>query len=190
MLIALGLRDVIICDSGGALSPDRLNTLPEYKIDLLEITNKGDVRGGLSEAVKGRDLFIGVSGPRLLTEDMVASMNERPIIFAMANPEPEITPFLAKTAGAAVIGTGRSDFPNQINNVLVFPGVFKGALAARAKAITEGMKIAAAKALAEVVKPCELNPEYILPDAFNESVADAVAGAVARAWEREACRRL
>jgi malate dehydrogenase (oxaloacetate-decarboxylating) len=185
MLLALGLRDIVVCDSKGILSPDRLSSLSEDKIELLEITNKGDLRGGLPEATAGRDLFIGVSGPRLLSEDMVASMNERPIIFAMSNPEPEIMPLLAKRAGAAVVGTGRSDFPNQINNVLVFPGVFKGALAARAKAITEEMKLAAARALADVVKPNELNPDYIIPGAFDEAVADAVADAVARAW-REA----
>jgi malate dehydrogenase (oxaloacetate-decarboxylating) len=184
MLLALGLRDVVVCDSKGLLSPDRLSELSEDKIDLLEITNKGDLRGGLTEATAGRDLFIGVSGPRLLTEDMVASMNKGPIVFAMANPEPEIMPLLAKTAGAAVVGTGRSDFPNQINNVLVFPGVFKGALAARAKAVTEGMKIAAAYALADVVKQNELSPDYIIPGAFNETVADAVADAVARAWRQ------
>jgi malate dehydrogenase (oxaloacetate-decarboxylating) len=182
MLLALGMRDIVVCDRKGILSPDRLSALSEDKIELLEITNKGDLRGGLAEATAGRDLFIGVSGPRLLTEDMVASMNERPIIFAMSNPEPEIMPLLAKRAGAAVIGTGRSDFPNQINNVLVFPGVFKGALAARAKAVTEEMKLAAARALADVVKPNELNPDYIIPDAFNGAVADAVADAVARAW--------
>ncbi|MDR2770461.1 MAG: NADP-dependent malic enzyme [Clostridiales Family XIII bacterium] len=184
MLLALGLRDLVICDSKGILSTDRLSALSEDKIELLEITNKGGLRGGLAEATAGRDLFIGVSGPRLLTEDMVASMNKDPIIFAMSNPEPEIMPLLAKTAGAAVVGTGRSDFPNQINNVLAFPGVFKGALAARAGAVTEEMKLAAAYALAEVVKPSELNPDYILPDAFNEAVADAVADAVARAWKR------
>jgi malate dehydrogenase (oxaloacetate-decarboxylating) len=182
MLLSLGLRDVVVCDSKGILSPDRLSALSEDKIELLEITNKGGLCGGLAEATAGRDLFVGVSGPRLLTEDMVASMNGRPIIFAMSNPEPEIMPLLAKRAGAAVVGTGRSDFPNQINNVLVFPGVFKGALAARAKAVTEKMKRAAAYALADTVKPNELSPDCIIPDAFNETVADAVADAVARAW--------
>jgi malate dehydrogenase (oxaloacetate-decarboxylating) len=182
MLLSLGIRDVVICDSKGVVSAERLSSLSEDKIELLEITNKWNVRGGLSEATAGRDLFIGVSGPKLLTEDMVASMNERPIIFAMANPEPEIMPLLAKNAGAAVVGTGRSDFPNQINNVLVFPGVFKGALAARAKSVTESMKLAAAYALAAVVKPNELRADYIIPDAFNANVADAVADAVARAW--------
>jgi malate dehydrogenase (oxaloacetate-decarboxylating) len=181
MLLALGIRDIVICDSKGIISADRLSSLSEDKIELLEITNKEDIRGGLAEATAGRDLFIGVSGPKLLTEDMVAAMNE-PIIFAMANPEPEIMPLLAKIAGAAVVGTGRSDFPNQINNVLVFPGVFKGALAARAKAVTEEMKLAAANALAAVVKPSELRADYIIPDAFNMGVADAVADAVARAW--------
>jgi malate dehydrogenase (oxaloacetate-decarboxylating) len=186
MLLALGLRDIVVCDSKGLISADRLSALSEDKIELLEITNKGDIRGGLAEATAGRDLFIGVSGPRLLTEDMVASMNADPIIFAMSNPEPEIMPLLAKTAGAAVVGTGRSDFPNQINNVLAFPGVFKGALAARAKDITEAMKLAAAHALADTVKPNELNADCIIPGAFNEAVADAVAEAVARAWRQQA----
>ncbi|MDR2133232.1 MAG: NADP-dependent malic enzyme [Clostridiales Family XIII bacterium] len=184
MLLALGVRDIVVCDSKGIISPDRMSELSEDKLELLEVTNKSDMRGGLAEAAAGRDLFIGVSGPRLLTEDMVESMNEDPIIFAMSNPEPEIMPLLAKTAGAAVIGTGRSDFPNQINNVLAFPGVFKGALAARANAITEAMKLAAAHALADVVQPNELNADYILPGAFHEAVADAVADAVARAWRR------
>jgi malate dehydrogenase (oxaloacetate-decarboxylating) len=184
MLLALGVRDIVVCDSKGVISPDRMSELSEDKLELLEVTNKCDMRGGLAEATAGRDIFIGVSGPRLLTEDMVASMNKDPIIFAMSNPEPEIMPLLAKTAGAAVIGTGRSDFPNQINNVLAFPGVFKGALAARAKAITEEMKLAAAHALADTVKPNELSADYILPGAFHEAVADAVAEAVARAWRR------
>jgi malate dehydrogenase (oxaloacetate-decarboxylating) len=182
MLLLLGIRDVVICDSGGIISSDRRSGLAEYKIELLETTNKTDMRGGLAEAVRGRDLFIGVSRPGVLTGEMAASMNEKPVIFALANPEPEIAPPLAKAAGAAVVGTGRSDFPNQINNALVFPGVFKGALAARAKAITEKMKIAAARALADVVRPDELSPEYIVPSAFNGEVAEAVAGAVAKAW--------
>lgn len=182
MLLLLGIRDVVICDSGGIISSDRRSGLAEYKIELLETTNKTDMRGGLAEAVRGCDLFIGVSRPGVLTGEMAASMNEKPVIFALANPEPEIAPPLAKAAGAAVVGTGRSDFPNQINNALVFPGVFKGALAARAKAITEKMKIAAARALADVVRPDELSPEYIVPSAFNGEVAEAVAGAVAKAW--------
>jgi malate dehydrogenase (oxaloacetate-decarboxylating) len=185
MLLSLGVRDIVVCDSKGLISTDRLSGLSPDKIELLELTNKENVRGGLAEGVRGRNLFIGVSGPRLLTEDMVAVMAENPVIFAMANPEPEILPDLARVAGAAVVGTGRSDFPNQINNVLVFPGVFRGALAARAKAITEKMKIAAVYALAEVVRPGELRPDYIIPDPFNEQVADAVAGAVARAWAEE-----
>ena len=139
----------------------------------------------LGEAVKGRDIFIGVSGPRLLTEDMVAAMGENPVIFAMSNPEPEIMPDAAKSAGAAIVGTGRSDFPNQINNVLAFPGIFKGALAARAEAVTEKMKIAAAYALAAVVKDDELSEEYIIPGAFNPGVAEAVAEAVANAWTED-----
>jgi malate dehydrogenase (oxaloacetate-decarboxylating) len=185
MLLALGVRDILICDSKGILSPDRRPGLSEDKIELLNLTNSAGLRGGLAEATRGRDLFIGVSGPRLLTEDMVAGMNEAPVLFAMANPEPEILPALAKAAGAAVVGTGRSDFPNQINNVLAFPGVFKGALAARARAITENMKIAAARALAETIPPAALRTDYIIPDPFDGAVVDAVAGAVARAWAEE-----
>ena len=133
--------------------------------------------------MSGRDLFIGVSAAKVLTQDMVRSMNKDAIIFAMANPEPEILPDLAKEAGAAVVGTGRSDYPNQINNVLIFPGLFKGALAARAKRITEEMKTAAAYALAEIIPEEELKPDYIIPSAFYPNAADIVADAVEKAWE-------
>ena len=146
---------------------------------MAKITNKEKLAGSLADAMKGADVFIGVSKGNLVSEEMVSSMNEKPIILAMANPVPEIMPDKALAAGAYIVGTGRSDFPNQINNVLVFPGIFKGALAVRAKSITESMKVAAAKAIASVVKDEELCPEYIIPDVFNPQVADVVAKAVA-----------
>lgn len=147
--------------------------------EMAEKTNKDNRQGTLAEVLKGADVFIGVSKPGLVTAEMVSTMAKDPIVFAMANPVPEIMPDEAKKGGAAVIGTGRSDFPNQINNVLVFPGIFKGALAVRAREITETMKIAAAHAIASIVSEEELRPDYVLPDSFNPRVADAVAGAVA-----------
>lgn len=182
MLMNLGIKDIVACDSKGILHKDREN-LNEAKRRLAEITNESGISGTLADAVKGRDLFIGVSAAKVLTADMVRSMNDAPIIFAMANPEPEILPDIAKDAGAAVVGTGRSDYPNQINNVLIFPGLFKGALAARAKRITEEMKTAAAFALAEIIKDDELAPDYIIPSAFYPGAADIVADAVAKAWK-------
>lgn len=184
MLMNLGIKDIVACDSKGILSTDR-EDLNEAKHRLAEITNKDGLQGTLADAAKGRDLFIGVSAAKVLTQDMVRSMNDDPIIFAMANPEPEILPDLAKEAGAAVIGTGRSDYPNQINNVLIFPGLFKGALAARAKRITEEMKTAAAFALAGIIADEELSADYIIPSAFYPGVADIVADAVAKAWENK-----
>lgn len=183
MLLALGVKDIIICDSKGIISLNRLPEFGEDKIELLELTNKENLSGTLADAVRGRDLFIGVSAPRVLSEDMAASMAKDAVIFAMSNPEPEIMPALAKASGAKVVGTGRSDFPNQINNVLVFPGIFKGALAARASRITEEMKVAAAYALADLIKPGELKADYVIPSAFKPEVAEAVAQAVAEAWE-------
>lgn len=181
MLLNLGIEDIIACDSKGILTKDRDN-LNEAKKRLAALTNKEQISGSLKDAVKGRDLFIGVSAAKVLTEDMVKSMNKDSIIFAMANPEPEILPSLAAEAGAAVVGTGRSDYPNQINNVLIFPGIFKGALAARAKRITEEMKTAAAFALAGIIEDEDLKPEYIIPSAFYPGVADIVAAAVEKAW--------
>lgn len=181
MLMNLGIKDIVACDSKGILTEERTN-LNEAKRRLAAVTNKERLTGSLADAVKGRDLFIGVSAAKVLTQDMVKTMNADPIIFAMANPEPEILPDLAKEAGAAVVGTGRSDYPNQINNVLIFPGLFKGALAARAKRITEEMKTAAAFALAAIIKDDELTAEYIIPSAFHPGAADAVAEAVAKAW--------
>ncbi len=184
MLLNLGIKDIVACDSKGILTRDR-SDLNEAKKRLAAITNENQVTGTLAEAVKGRDLFIGVSAAKVLTQDMVKTMNKDAIIFAMANPEPEIQPDLAKEAGAAVVGTGRSDHPNQINNVLIFPGLFKGALAARAKRITEEMKTAAAFALAGLIKDEELRADYIIPSAFHPGAADAVADAVAEAWQKQ-----
>lgn len=183
MLISLGVKDIVICDRKGIISTDRLTELSEDKIGLLEITNKDNVSGTLSDAIKGRDLFIGVSGPNVVTEDMVKTMASNPVIFAMSNPEPEIMPDLAFSGGARIVGTGRSDFPNQINNVLVFPGIFKGALKAKAKHITEDMKVAAAYALADLVKDDELKEDYVIPNAFHPGVANSISNAVAESWE-------
>jgi malate dehydrogenase (oxaloacetate-decarboxylating) len=183
MLLALGVEDIVICDSTGIISADRVAKFGADKRELLALTNRAGISGTLADAVRGRDLFIGVSAPRVLTESMVRSMADGAVVFAMSNPEPEIEPDLAKAAGAAVVGTGRSDHPNQINNVLVFPGIFKGALAARAQRITEEMKVAAAYALAGLVSDEELAADYVIPPAFKPGVADAVADAVARAWE-------
>lgn len=182
MLGNLGIKDIVACDSKGILTKKR-EDLNEAKKRLAAVTNDGDLAGTLADAVKGRDLFIGVSAAKVLKTDMVRTMNRDAIIFAMANPEPEILPHLAKQAGAAVVGTGRSDFPNQINNVLIFPGLFKGALAARAKRITEEMKTAAAFALAGIIKDSELAADYIIPSAFYPHAADIVAEAVAKAWK-------
>ncbi|MDR3072125.1 MAG: NADP-dependent malic enzyme [Clostridiales Family XIII bacterium] len=184
MLLAIGIKDIIICDSKGIVSSARINDLNAEKKELLHVTNKEDIAGGLAEAVLGRDLFIGVSGPKVLTEEMVSSMAQNSVVFAMANPEPEIRPELALKAGAKIVGTGRSDYPNQINNVLVFPGIFKGALKARAQRITEKMKVAAAYALADLVTDENLSAEYIIPLAFAPGVADAVANAVEKAWKK------
>lgn len=184
MLLALGVSDVLICDSKGIVSGSTLN-LSESKQELADLTNQGHMIGTLADAVRGRDLFIGVSAPKVLTEEMVATMAADPIIFAMANPEPEILPDLAKRAGAKIIGTGRSDFPNQINNVLAFPGIFKGALAVRARRITEEMKVAAAYAIAGMIPEDELSEDHIIPSAFQPGVADAVAEAAGKAWREK-----
>lgn len=183
MLMALGVEDIIICDSKGIITKSAMGLSPS-KQELAELTNKEKLTGSLEAAVRGRDLFIGVSGPKMLTEEMVRTMAKDPIIFAMANPEPEIMPDLAKKAGARVIGTGRSDFPNQINNVLVFPGIFKGALAVRASRITEEMKVAAAYAVADIISEADLKEDYIIPSAFHPGVADAVAQAAGLAWQK------
>ena len=157
--------------------------------EIAEVTNEAGLRGKLEDAVRGADVFIGVSAPNQLSKEMVRSMAPRAVVFAMANPEPEIYPQDALDAGAFVVGTGRSDFPNQINNVLAFPGVFRGALDVRAKDISEGMKVAAARALANLVGD-DLSPEYVIPSAFDGRVASAVAAAVADAARREGLARV
>ncbi|MBD5156822.1 MAG: NAD-dependent malic enzyme [Butyrivibrio sp.] len=177
LLLRDGFKDIIMCDRSGIISSDR-EGLGNVKKQIAEITNLTHKRGTLADAVKGADIFIGVSAPGSLTSEMVATMNKDAIIFAMANPVPEIMPDEAKAAGARVIGTGRSDFPNQINNVVAFPGIFKGALEGRAPQITEEMKLAAAYAIAGLVPEAELNEDNILPEAFDTRVADAVSQAV------------
>lgn len=177
LLLRDGFKDIIMCDRSGIISSDR-EGLGDVKKQIAEITNLTHKRGTLADAVKDADIFIGVSAPGSLTSEMVATMNKDAIIFAMANPVPEIMPDEAKAAGARVIGTGRSDFPNQINNVVAFPGIFKGALEGRAPQITEEMKLAAAYAIAGLVPEAELNEDNILPEAFDTRVADAVSQAV------------
>ena len=177
MLRRIGVTDLTYVDKNGVLYEGREDMNPAQAAEVVG-TNKSGVRGYLADAVKGKDAFIGVSAANVLSEDMVRSMAAGPIIFAMANPNPEIMPDKAKAAGAAVVGTGRSDFPNQINNVLAFPGIFRGALDARAKDITEEMKVAAAKALSAIVTDEELSDEYIIPDAFDPRVCPAVSQAV------------
>lgn len=189
LLLANGLKDVVLCDRQGAIYKGREN-LNAIKEEMAEITNAECRKGTLEEVIKGADVFIGVSAPGCLTEEMVKSMAPNPILFPMANPTPEIMPDLAKKAGAAIIGTGRSDFPNQINNVLAFPGIFRGALDVRASDINEEMKIAAAKAIADFVSEEELNADYIIPSALNKDVAQAVAKAVAQAAKDSGVARI
>ena len=177
LLLRYGFKHAILCDRTGIISKDRDN-LNAVKKEMLEITNLDNISGTLADALKGADIFIGVSAPNSVTQDMVRSMNADPIIFAMANPIPEIMPDEAKAAGARIVGTGRSDFPNQINNVVAFPGIFKGALEGRAKQITEEMKLAAAEAIASLVSDEELCEDFIMPEAFDERVARKVADAV------------
>ncbi|OUP63661.1 NAD-dependent malic enzyme [Pseudoflavonifractor sp. An176] len=180
LLKSMGLGDAIICDRKGAICSARTDLNDEKKA-LLELSNKADKSGSLADVMVGADLFIGVSSPGVVTPEMVKTMAPNPILFPMANPVPEIMPDLAREAGAAVIGTGRSDFPNQINNVLAFPGVFRGAFDVRASDINEEMKLAAARALAELVSDEELTPDYIIPAPFDQRVCPAVAAAVAQA---------
>lgn len=177
LLRDFGAKNITLCDEYGILYPSHDN-MEWHKKELAETFNKEDIRGNLIDAVKGADVFIGVSKGNLLTADMVKSMNKDAIIFAMANPTPEILPDVAKQAGAKVVGTGRSDFPNQVNNVLAFPGIFRGALDAKARKITKNMKIAAAKAIAGVISDDELNADTILPKPFDKRVKVAVSKAV------------
>lgn len=187
--LSLGIGDIIMVDIKGIICDgDDFENPSHY--EMAKLTNKAKRRGGLAEAMAGADAFIGVSKPNLVSQNMVRSMADKPIIFAMANPTPEIMPDLAKEAGAFVVGTGRSDFPNQINNVVAFPGIFKGALAVRAKDINEEMKRAAARAIAESVPSDKLCADFILPDAFDKSVAAAVAKAVAEAAVQSGVARI
>jgi len=181
LLLSYGLGDAILCDSKGAIYEGRTVGMNPYKEEIARLTNKKKVQGTLADAMKGADIFLGVSAPGLVTTEMVQSMNPNPIVFACANPTPEIYPDDAKAGGAAVVATGRSDFPNQINNVLAFPGIFRGTFDVRARDINEEMKIAAAKAIAGVISDDELTPDYIIPKAFDPRVKDAVASAVAQA---------
>lgn len=185
----LGAKEIIAIDRVGILRRSDKDKYDFSKKELAEITNSKDIAGGLADAIVGADVFIGVSAPNVLSKDMVRSMNKDAIVFAMANPTPEIMPEEALEAGAAIVGTGRSDYPNQINNVLVFPGLFKGALRAKSKKITEEMKIAAAEGLASLIKDEELRKDYIIPDPFDKRVAEAVAIAVEKiAKEQGICR--
>lgn len=177
LLLTYGFKDVTMCDISGILGKGSRN-LNWMQQKMIEVTNLEQKTGTLADALKGADIFVGVSAPNIVTQDMVASMNKDAILFAMANPVPEIMPDIAKAAGAKVVGTGRSDFPNQVNNVVAFPGIFKGALEGRATAITEEMKLATAKAIAGLVPDEELNENNILPEAFDPRVADVVSRAV------------
>ena len=190
MLQTAGVQDIIAVDEHGILVPGRSAGLEGHKAALAERTNPRRVTGGLAEAIRGADLFIGTSVAGALTPEMAASMAPDAIVFAMANPNPEIMPDAAKAAGVRVVGTGRSDFPNQVNNVLAFPGIFKGALSVRARDINDEMKLAAAHALAALIPDAELSEENILPKAFDPRVADAVAGAVAKAARESGVARV
>jgi malate dehydrogenase (oxaloacetate-decarboxylating) len=180
LLLALGLGDVVLCDKQGAIYKGMPN-LNDEKTRIAEISNRGMKKGSLADVIRGADVFIGVSAPKTVTAEMVKSMSKDAILFPMSNPVPEIMPDEAKAAGAAIVGTGRSDFANQINNVLAFPGIFRGALDVRASDINEEMKIAAAHALANLISENELRPDYIIPAAFDPRVRDAVAAATAEA---------
>ncbi|MDD3164561.1 MAG: NAD-dependent malic enzyme, partial [Oscillospiraceae bacterium] len=189
LLMAMGLKDVVMCDRNGAIYEGRENLNP-IKEEMAKISNRKMKKGSLAEVIKGADVFIGVSAPGMLTKEMVATMAKDAIIFACANPVPEIYPDEAKAGGAAVVSTGRSDFPNQINNVLAFPGVFRGALDVRASDINDEMKIAAAYALANLIPDEQLHAENIIPAAFDPRVKDAVAAAVAEAARKSGVARI
>ena len=189
LMMSMGLKNVIMTDRKGAIYEGR-DGLNPIKAEMAKITNLDHQKGTLAEVIKGADVFVGVSAPGTLTAEMVKTMAKDPIIFACANPTPEIFPDEAKAAGAAVVSTGRSDFPNQVNNVLCFPGIFRGALDVRASAITEGMKVAAAYAIAGLVSDEELCADYILPKAFDPRVKDAVAQAVAEAARKDGVARI
>lgn len=190
LLISRGLKDVVLCDRRGAVYKGRGQNMNPVKNEIAEITNQKGKKGLLADVIKGADVFIGVSAPGVLTAEMVKTMAPNPIIFACANPTPEIMPDEALSAGAAVVATGRSDFPNQVNNVLAFPGIFRGALDVRASDINDAMKLAAADAIASLVSDEELRADYILPDAFDPRVGKAVAAAVAQAARDSGVARL
>jgi malate dehydrogenase (oxaloacetate-decarboxylating) len=181
LLLIMGVKDVILCDTKGIIYEGRPVGMNSFKEEMARLTNKEQVQGILADAFVGADVFVGVSAAGAVTQEMVRSMSQNPIIFAMANPTPEIMPIEAKEAGAYVVGTGRSDFPNQINNVLAFPGIFRGALDVHATEINEEMKLAAVYAIAGLISDEDLNPDYIIPDPFDPRVAAHVAEAVARA---------
>ncbi|PDM40867.1 MULTISPECIES: malic enzyme-like NAD(P)-binding protein [unclassified Geobacillus] len=189
LLLSMGVDDLILCDSKGAIYENRPHGMNAIKESLAKVTNRNRVQGSLKEVIKGADIFIGVSVAGALTQEMVRSMNDNPIVFALANPVPEIMPDDAKAAGAAVVATGRSDLPNQVNNVLAFPGVFKGALQVRASEINEEMKLAAVDAIANLISPEELTGDYVIPNPFDKRVVEAVADAVARAAIRTGVAR-
>ena len=190
LLISAGLKNVTLCDRTGIIYKGREKGMNWIKSEMAEITNPEGLRGSLADSMKGADVFIGVSAPNSVTQDMVRSMAKDPIIFACANPTPEIFPNDAKAAGAKVISTGRSDFPNQINNVLAFPGIFRGAFDVRASDINEAMKVAASHAIADLVEPDKLGPDYIIPTAFDPRVGPAVSKAVAEAARKSGVARL
>ena len=189
LLISCGMTDVVLCDRTGAIWEGR-ESLNEAKAEIAAMTNKKMKKGGLKDVIVGADVFIGVSAPGVLTEEMIKSMAKDPIVFACANPVPEILPELAHKAGVAVMATGRSDFPNQVNNVLAFPGIFRGALDVRASDINDEMKLAAAYAIADLVSPEELKPEFVIPDAFDPRVGKAVAAAVSAAARKSGVARI
>ena len=189
LILQFGVGDVVLVDKAGALCPGEEWMNPAQK-QMAEITNKDKQRGNLTEIIKGKDVFIGVSAPNLVTPEMVSTMATDPIVFAMANPTPEIMPDLAKQGGARVVATGRSDFPNQINNVLVFPGIFRGALDVRATEITEEMKLAASRAIASLITDEELNEEYIIPSPFDKRVCSCVAEEVGRVAREQGIARI
>jgi malate dehydrogenase (oxaloacetate-decarboxylating) len=181
LLYSYGVRDIIMCDTKGAIYEGRPEGMNNVKAEVAKFTNRDNLTGSLEDVIKGADVFIGVSVEGALTKEMVASMNKDSVIFAMANPNPEIMPDVAKEAGARVVGTGRSDFPNQVNNVLAFPGIFRGALDVRATHINEKMKVAAVEAIASLISESELSEDYVIPAPFDPRVAPAVAAAVAKA---------
>ncbi|MGI6152939.1 MAG: NAD(P)-dependent malic enzyme [Christensenellaceae bacterium] len=190
LLISDGAQNIILCDRTGAVYKGRTENMNPVKEEMAEITNKELVEGSIADALKGADVFIGVSAPGTVTKEMVQSMAKDAIVFACANPVPEIYPDEAKAGGAAVIATGRSDFPNQVNNVLAFPGIFRGTFDVRASDINDAMKIAAAQAMADIITDKELSADYIIPEAFDERVKPAVAAAVAQAARESGVARI